>query len=130
MSNQNARQARDREELRAADSAWRANSLASRSPVPGTNEFSAETPPDSSDTAPARESPAQPALRSSQSLSGPLDARNTRPDARGAPAPRPGPASNPTNLGDRLTVIGANENFSKWISWNEFLVMLRSGEVL
>ena len=25
--------------------------------------------------------------------------------------------------------MGANENFRKWVSWNEFLAMLRTGEV-
>ena len=133
LSNQNARQARDREELREAENAWRAdsarfNSASSRTSASGTSEFSPDDSSIASDPTRSGDNPLQPGPQSSQSQSRPLrrgDARSGAGAAPGSPASSP----NPSILGDRLTVMGANENFRKWISWNELLAMLRSGEV-
>ena len=135
MSNENARRARDQQELREAENAWRAdsarfNSAASQASSSSANEFSPDEWAIAGGPARSGDYPPQPGPQSPQSQPRPPRRGDARVGAGTAPGSHsPSSIPNPSNMGDRLTVMGANENFRKWISWNEFLAMLRSGEV-
>lgn len=131
MSNQSARQARDRDELRAADSSWRSNSTAASSASvsrsgAGLNEFA---PDDPSTTGSGEQSTESESRARARPRGAPAPTRpGAGPASTGSASPAGSGPSRSATLGDRFTVIGANENFRKWISWNEFVSMLRTGE--